>query len=117
MIRIQTNINLTGKHTDKHIEKYTDEIQTNIKTNIRINIQTHIQKKIQTIIHTDKYTDKHLDKLTDKYEPSGEGGTRSPPATLHHLQNPKWPPRATKWRTGSGKVSTPRFLGVLSNFR
>ena len=22
-----------------------------------------------------------------------------------------------KWRTGSGKVSTPRFLGVLSNFR
>ena len=24
---------------------------------------------------------------------------------------------APKWRTGSGKVSTPRFLGVLSNFR
>merc|ERR1711954_254082 len=24
---------------------------------------------------------------------------------------------APKWPTGSGKVSTPRFLGVLSNFR
>ena len=24
---------------------------------------------------------------------------------------------APKWQTGSGKVSTPRFLGVLSNFR
>ena len=24
---------------------------------------------------------------------------------------------APKWRTGSGKVSTPRFLGILSNFR
>ena len=24
---------------------------------------------------------------------------------------------APKWLTGSGKVSTPRFLGVLSNFR
>ena len=24
---------------------------------------------------------------------------------------------APKWHTGSGKVSTPRFLGVLSNFR
>ena len=24
---------------------------------------------------------------------------------------------APKWRMGSGKVSTPRFLGVLSNFR
>ena len=27
-----------------------------------------------------------------KYQPTGEGGTRSPPATPHHLQNPKWPP-------------------------
>ena len=24
---------------------------------------------------------------------------------------------APKWRTGSGKVSTPRFLGILRNFR
>ena len=24
---------------------------------------------------------------------------------------------APKWQRGSGKVSTPRFLGVLSNFR
>ena len=24
---------------------------------------------------------------------------------------------APKWRTGSGKMSTPRFLGILSNFR
>ena len=25
-----------------------------------------------------------------KYQPSGEGGARSPPATPHRLQNPKW---------------------------
>ena len=31
-------------------------------------------------------------------------------ALTHRLQNPKWP-------AGSGKVSTPRFLGNLSNFR
>ena len=59
-----------------------------------------------------------------KYQPSGEGDNCSLPATPHclqrlqrrtacmphHLQNPKW-------LMGSGKVSTPRVLGVLSNFR
>ena len=49
-----------------------------------------------------------------KYQPSGEGGTRSPPATP---QNPKWPPGGPKMANGSEKVSTPRFLGVLRNFR
>ena len=44
-----------------------------------------------------------------QYQPSGEGGTRSMPAPLHLLPNPKWP-------TGSGKMSTPRFLGVLNIF-
>ena len=34
-------------------------------------------------------------KLT-KYQPSGAGGTRSPPATQHCLQNPKWPPGGPK---------------------
>ena len=79
-------------------------------------------------------------KNSKKYQPSGEGGTRSPPATPHHLQcrtNCNAAPPATpnhlqrrnackiqngrqgapKWPTGSGKVSTSRFLGVLSNFR
>ena len=31
-----------------------------------------------------------------EYQPSGAGGTRSPPATLHCLQNPKWPPGGPK---------------------
>ena len=31
-------------------------------------------------------------KHSQKYQPSGKGGTRSPPATPHHLQNAKWPP-------------------------
>ena len=35
---------------------------------------------------------------------------------LQRLQNPKWPPEGPKMADGSGKVSTPRFLGVLSNF-
>ena len=52
-----------------------------------------------------------------EYQPSGEGGTRLPPATPHRLQNPKWPPGCPKMAEGSGKMSTPRFLGVLSNFR
>ena len=42
--------------------------------------------------------------------------TRSPPATPHHLQNPKWLPGAPKWPTGSGKGSNPRFLGAPVNF-
>ena len=32
----------------------------------------------------------------DQYQPSGTGGTRSPPATPHRLQNPKWPPGGPK---------------------
>ena len=31
-----------------------------------------------------------------QFQPSGVGGTRSPPATLHHLQNSKWPPGGPK---------------------
>ena len=27
------------------------------------------------------------EKMEIKYQPSGEGGTRSPPATPHHLQH------------------------------
>ena len=51
-----------------------------------------------------------------EYQPSGAGGTHSPPESPHSLQNPKWPPGAPEWPTGSGKVSTPGFLGILSNF-
>ena len=32
----------------------------------------------------------------NKYQPSSEGSTRSPPATPHRLQNPKWPPGGPK---------------------
>ena len=39
-----------------------------------------------------------------KYQPKAKG------APAHRLQNPKWP-------MGSGKVRTPRFLGILSNIR
>ena len=35
-------------------------------------------------------------KKGGKCQPSGEGGARSPPATPHHLQNPKWPPGGPK---------------------
>ena len=56
-----------------------------------------------------------LDKL--KYQPSGAGGTRLPPAMPHRLQIQNGRQWAQKWPTGSGKLSTPRFLGILSNFR
>ena len=40
---------------------------------------------------------------SQKYQPSGEGGTRSPPATPHRLQNPKWPPGGPKMPEGVWK--------------
>ena len=43
-----------------------------------------------------------------EYQPSGKGGTRSPPATPHHLQNPKWPVGGPKMADGV-YVSTPRL--------
>ena len=52
-----------------------------------------------------------------EYQPSGEG------ALAHRLQRRTackiqyGRQGAPKWQTGSGKVSTPRFLGILSNFR
>ena len=42
-----------------------------------------------------------IDEL--KYQPSGAGGTRSPPATPHHLQNPNWPPGGPKMDDGVWK--------------
>ena len=44
-----------------------------------------------------------------KYQPSGVGGTRSLPARLYCLQNPKWP-------RGSGEGFIPRFLDASINF-
>ena len=41
--------------------------------------------------------------LDVKYQPSGERGTRSPPATPHRLQNPKWPPGGPKMADGVWK--------------
>ena len=41
---------------------------------------------------------------------------RSLPATLYHLQNPKWLPGGPKWPTGSRKGSTPKFFGAPINF-
>ena len=44
-------------------------------------------------------------------------------ALAHHLQRrsackiQNGRQGAPKWQRGSGKVSTPRFLGILSNFR
>ena len=58
-----------------------------------------------------------------QYQPSGKGGTRSPPATPHRLQRgttckiQNGRQGGQKWPKGSGKVFTPRFLGILSNFR
>ena len=43
--------------------------------------------------------------------PSGAGGTQTSPATLHHLQNPKWPVWGPKWQTGTGKAST-RLINI-----
>ena len=49
-----------------------------------------------------------------RYQLSGAGGTRSPPATPHSLQNLKWSSGSPKWPTQSGKVSNPRSTGCLA---
>ena len=46
-----------------------------------------------------------------EYQPSGEGGTRSPPATLHCLQNPKWQPGGLKMADGVWKGAYPKVFG------
>ena len=39
-------------------------------------------------------------KNYEEYQPSGEGGARSPPATPHRLQDPKWPSGGLKMVDG-----------------
>ena len=51
--------------------------------------------------------------LIQEYQPSGEGGTCSPPAMLHPLQKRNGHQGAPKWPKVFGKVSTPKFLGVF----
>ena len=46
-----------------------------------------------------------------EYQPSGAGGTRSPPATPHRLQNPKWPPVGPKMADGVWKGIYPWVFG------
>ena len=50
------------------------------------------------------------------YQPSGDWGTRSMPATQHCLQRPKWLPTGSKWPLGSGKRPILGFLVLLSTF-
>ena len=51
-------------------------------------------------------------EFTHKYQSSGAGGTRSPLATPHRLQNTKWPLGAAKCPTGSGQ-----FFWTQNTFR
>ena len=38
--------------------------------------------------------------ISGEYQPSGEGGTSSPPTMPHRLENPKWPPGGPKMAEG-----------------
>ena len=56
-------------------------------------------------ILTNKVTD-IVTNIEEEYQPSGEGGARSLPATpnrLQRLQNPKWPPGGPKMADGVWK--------------
>ena len=55
-------------------------------------------KKLYALGRVQKKSGKNI-----KYQPSGEGGTRSPPAMLHRLQNPIWPPGGPKMADGVWK--------------
>ena len=54
-----------------------------------------------------------VDEVFREYQTSGEGGTRTQPAT--HAKS-KWPPGALKWPAGSEKRSDPRLLEPPINF-
>ena len=51
-----------------------------------------------------------------KYQPSGAGGTRSPPATPQGLQNPKWPLGGPKMAHRVWKGTYPYFGHSCSTF-
>ena len=61
-------------------------------------LNIHQKTTVTTILRTPKEEDNQT-----KYQPSGEGGARSPPATPHRLQNPKWPPGGPKMVDGVWK--------------
>ena len=60
----------------------------------------------------------------NEYQPSNAGGTHSPPATPHPLEqrtqhcqlNPKWPQGAPKYPMGSGKGLLLGFWVLQSTF-
>ena len=54
--------------------------------------------------------------LQRKYQPSGKGGIRSLPATLHQLWNRNWPPRDFNMIDGVSNGVDPSLLGALTYF-
>ena len=54
-------------------------------------------------VQTKHICDEVFDKYLSKYQPSGTGGTRSPPTMPHLLQNPKWPLGGPKRANGVWK--------------
>ena len=64
-----------------------------------------MDKKKQPTAHPLKHIQAHT-----KYQPSGAGGTRSPPATPHRLQT-KWPPGGPKMADGVWKDVYPCVFG------
>ena len=57
----------------------------------------------------------HDNKSNTSLAAKGALANRLQRRTSCKIQNGR--PGAPKWQRGSGKVCTPRFLGVLSNFR
>ena len=48
------------------------------------------------------FTFEQIENMSE-YQPSGEGGTRSPHAMTHLLQNPKWLPKSPNMANGVSK--------------
>ena len=70
-------------------------IRENTKNTQRIKLMEMGDVKIkveETIVKEDFFGSIHI----LQYQPSGARGTHTPPATPHHLQNPKWPPGGSK---------------------
>ena len=84
----------------------------------KTSIQQGVGQKLRDVLQEREGTSlKVFFNYIEQYQPSGAGGTRSPPVTPHCLQRRtacQWTP---KWRTGSGKVSTPRFWVAPVNIR
>ena len=95
-----------GHHSSGINSKYSFKGKKKLQYNFRTNLSYIPPSTVITKFYRD-YLIFSQNENKDKYQPSGTWGTRSPPATPHHLQNSKWPPGGPKMADGVWKGVQP----------